>query len=79
MQGMTMRDYVLELIEEDLARPTIREWSSRLVARGASVQSEGNDSAEELIRRERRERDSKIAGSAGRPPGGGPDAPGSGD
>lgn len=56
----SMRDYVLGLIEEDLERPSFREWSDRLSARGPVGRALTGSEAAELIREGREERDKQI-------------------
>jgi antitoxin FitA len=55
-EGMTMADYVLDLIRRDLGLPSRREWLERLATREPV---EGGDIAEE-IRAARAERDAQI-------------------
>ena len=55
-EGMTLADYVLDLIRRDLGLPSRREWFERLAGRGPV---EGGDIAEE-IRAARAERDAQI-------------------
>jgi antitoxin FitA len=55
-EGMTLADYVLDLIRRDLSLPSRREWLERLATREPV---EGGDIAEE-IRAARAERDAQI-------------------
>jgi antitoxin FitA len=55
-EGMTMADYVLDLIRRDLGLPSRREWLERLATREPV---EGGDIAAE-IRAARAERDAQI-------------------
>ena len=55
-EGMSLADYVLDLIRRDLGLPSRREWFERLAGRGPV---EGGDIAEE-IRAARAERDAQI-------------------
>jgi antitoxin FitA len=60
-EGMTLADYVLDLIRRDLGLPSRREWFERLAGRGPV---EGGDIAEE-IRAARAERDAQIDAALG--------------
>jgi hypothetical protein len=55
-EGMSLADYVLDLIRRDLGLPSSREWLERLATREPV---EGGDIAEE-IRAARAERDAQI-------------------
>lgn len=55
-EGLTIGNYVLQVIERDLALPSRREWFERLHAREPV---EGIDAAE-LIREGRREREEQL-------------------
>jgi plasmid stability protein len=55
-ERMSISDYVLELLERDLALPTRREWAERLAARQA-VETD----AAAAVREGREERDREIA------------------
>jgi hypothetical protein len=55
-EGMTLADYVLDLIRRDLGLPSRREWLERLATREPV---EGGDVAED-IRAARAERDAQI-------------------
>jgi antitoxin FitA len=55
-EGMTLADYVLDLIRRDLGLPSRREWLERLATREPV---EGGDIAAE-IRAARAERDAQI-------------------
>ena len=57
-EGMTMADYVLDLIRRDLGLPSRREWFERLATR-APVNLRPGEAAEE-IRAARAERDAQI-------------------
>lgn len=56
--GLSMRDYVLRLIERDIRRPTVDEWFERLAGRDRAVR--GGISAAELIGEAREERDRQL-------------------
>jgi antitoxin FitA len=60
-EGMTMADYVLDLIRRDLGVPSRREWLERLATREPV---EGGDIAAE-IRAARAERDAQIDAALG--------------
>ncbi len=59
-QHMTMRDYVLALLENDLRRPSIREWSAELARRGPLAPGVDSDDVVETLRRSRSERDAHL-------------------
>lgn len=65
-QRMTMRDYVLALLEDDLRRPSIREWSAELARLGPLGPDFGGEDAVETLRRSREERDAHLLGTVGR-------------
>ena len=58
-QGMTLADYVLDLIRRDLGVPSRREWFERLATREPVKLRPGE--AAEMIRAERAEREAQIA------------------
>jgi len=60
-EGMSLADYVLDLIRRDLGLPSRREWLKRLATREPV---EGGDVAEE-IRAARAERDAQIDAALG--------------
>ena len=60
-EGMTLADYVLDLIRRDLGLPSRREWLERLATREPV---EGGDIAAE-IRAARAERDAQIDAALG--------------
>jgi antitoxin FitA len=60
-EGMTLADYVLDLIRRDLGLPSRREWLERLATREPV---EGGDIAVE-IRAARAERDAQIDAALG--------------
>lgn len=60
-ERLTMRDYVLRLIEHDLARPTMREWLDELASEPL-VDSDIDVVA--LIREDREDRTDLIVQSA---------------
>src|SRR5689334_6456670 len=56
-EGMAMRDYVLRVLERDLAKPTLGEWLDRIAARQAqAVSSEDVVAAVHAGREERTRR-----------------------
>lgn len=57
-RGLTMRDYVLGLIDRDMRQPTVSDWLERLAASGQRPR--GGTPAAELIQRTREERDRQI-------------------
>ncbi|MBA3621516.1 MAG: hypothetical protein H0W51_04235 [Euzebyales bacterium] len=59
LEGETVRDYVLELIERDQRLPTKREWLER-VRRRETVRLDRP--VAELIAEDREERDRELAG-----------------
>jgi antitoxin FitA len=62
-QGMTLADYVLDLIRRDLGVPSRREWFERLATREPVKLRPGE--AAEMIRAERAERETQIAAALG--------------
>jgi hypothetical protein len=62
-QGMTMADYVLDLIRRDLGLPSRREWFERLATREPVNLRPGE--AAEMIRAERAEREAQIMAALG--------------
>ena len=62
-QGMTLADYVLDLIRRDLGVPSRREWFERLATREPVKLRPGQ--AAEMIRAERAEREAQIAAALG--------------
>jgi plasmid stability protein len=62
-QGMTLADYVLDLIRRDLGVPSRREWFERLATREPVKLGPGE--AAEMIRAERAEREAQIAAALG--------------
>ena len=62
-QGMTMADYVLDLIRRDLGLPSRQEWFERLATREPVKLRPGE--AAEAIRAERAEREAQIAAALG--------------
>ena len=62
-QGMTMADYVLDLIRRDLGLPSRREWFERLATREPVRIPPGVIA--EMIRAERAEREAQIAAALG--------------
>jgi antitoxin FitA len=62
-QGMTLADYVLDLIRRDLGVPSRREWFERLATR-APVNLRPGEAAE-VIRAERAEREAQIMAALG--------------
>ena len=62
-QGMTMADYVLDLIRRDLGLPSRREWFERLATR-EPVKLRPGEAAEEL-HAARAEREAQIAAALG--------------
>jgi plasmid stability protein len=62
-QGMTMADYVLDLIRRDLGVPSRREWFERLATREPVELRPGE--AADMIRAERAEREARIAAALG--------------
>lgn len=59
--GMTVRDYVLALIERDQRRPTLDEWLEEVTADEAVALGEP---AAEIVRADREERERELAGRA---------------
>lgn len=64
-QHMTMRDYVLALLEDDLRRPSIREWATELARRGPLGPDLGSEDVVETLHRSREERDAHLLGTVG--------------
>jgi hypothetical protein len=62
-EGMTMADYVLDLIRRDLGLPSRREWFERLASR-EPVDLGPGEAAEE-VRAARVERDAQIDAALG--------------
>jgi hypothetical protein len=62
-QGMTMADYVLDLIRRDLGVPSRREWFERLATREPVKLRPGE--AADMIRAERAEREAQIFAALG--------------
>jgi hypothetical protein len=62
-QGMTMADYVLDLIRRDLGLPSRREWFERLATREPVNLRPG--AAAEALHAERAEREAQIAAALG--------------
>ena len=62
-QGMTLADYVLDLIRRDLGLPSRREWFERLATREPVKLGPGE--AAEMIRAERAEREARIFAALG--------------
>ena len=62
-QGMTLADYVLDLIRRDLGLPSRQEWFERLATR-EPVNLRPGEAAEE-IRAARAEREAQIAAALG--------------
>jgi plasmid stability protein len=62
-QGMTLADYVLDLIRRDLGLPSRREWFERLATREPVNIPRGVIA--EMIRAERAEREAQIAAALG--------------
>jgi hypothetical protein len=62
-QGMTMADYVLDLIRRDLGLPSRREWFERLATREPVNLRPGE--AAEIVRAERAEREAQIMAALG--------------
>ena len=62
-EGMTMADYVLDLIRRDLGVPSRREWFERLATREPVELRPGE--AAEIIRAERAEREAQIFAALG--------------
>jgi antitoxin FitA len=62
-EGMSLADYVLDLIRRDLGLPSRREWFERLATREPVNIAPGV--VAEAIRAERAERDARIAAALG--------------
>jgi hypothetical protein len=63
-EGMTMADYVLDLIRRDLGLPSRRAWLERLATR--EPVDLGPDAVVEALHAARAERDAHIAAALGR-------------
>ena len=63
-EGMTMADYVLDLIRRDLGLPSRREWLERLATR--EPVDLGPGVVAEALHAARAERDAQIAAALGR-------------
>lgn len=64
---MTVRDYVIALIERDQRRPTLDEWLEEVAGDDPVVRRE---SAAEAVRASREERERELANRIGGAPGG---------
>ena len=64
-EGMTMADYVLDLIRRDLRLPSRRKWLERLATR--EPVDLGPDDVVEALHHARAERDAQIAAALGLP------------
>ena len=62
-QGMTLADYVLDLIRRDLGLPSRREWFERLATREPVNLRPG--AAAEALHAERAEREAQLAAALG--------------
>jgi antitoxin FitA len=62
-QGMTLADYVLDLIRRDLGLPSRREWFERLATREPVNLRPGE--AAEALHAARAERDAQLAAALG--------------
>ena len=62
-QGMTLADYVLDLIRRDLGLPSRREWFERLATREPVNLRPGE--AAEALHAERAEREAQLAAALG--------------
>ena len=62
-QGMTLADYVLDLIRRDLGLPSRREWFERLATREPVNIPPG--ASADMIRAERAEREARIFAALG--------------
>jgi antitoxin FitA len=62
-QGMTLADYVLDLIRRDLGLPSRREWFERLATREPVNLRPGE--ATEALHAERAEREAQLAAALG--------------
>ncbi len=58
-EGRSLSDYVLYVLERDLAMPTAREWLDR-VKRGQPVTGVSREDILESIQQGRKERDERI-------------------
>lgn len=56
-RGMTLRDYVLDLLRRDVARPDMQEWLDRVASRPRVTLGE---SVVDIIHEERRLREEQI-------------------
>jgi antitoxin FitA len=64
-EGMSMADYVLDLIRRDLGLPSRRAWLERLATR--EPVNLGPDDVVEALHHARAERDAQIAAALGLP------------
>ncbi|HET9556693.1 MAG TPA: hypothetical protein VFS70_06115, partial [Actinomycetota bacterium] len=64
-EGMTLADYVLDLIRRDLGLPSRREWLERLATR--EPVDLGPDDVVEALQAARAEREAQIAAALGLP------------
>lgn len=64
-RSMTVRDYVLDVVRRDLARPTLDTWLDR-VRRGPATDV-GADAVTTLIREGREEREAELTRRFNRP------------
>jgi hypothetical protein len=62
-QGMTMADYILDLIRRDLGLPSRREWFERLATRKPVTLRPG--AAAEALHAARAEREAQLAAALG--------------
>ena len=63
VEGMSLADYVLDLIRRDLGLPSRREWFERLAAREPVNLRPGE--AAEALHAARAEREAQLAGALG--------------
>ncbi|HEX7291881.1 MAG TPA: hypothetical protein VF250_12215 [Conexibacter sp.] len=63
-EGTTIRDYVMKLIERDQRRPSRQDWLERVSELKPVAVSQ---SAAEVVRAAREERDQRLEARAGRP------------
>jgi plasmid stability protein len=61
-EGRSLSDYVLYVLERDLAMPTMREWLAQ-VKRGQPVTGVSREDILESIQQGREERDERITGA----------------
>ncbi len=59
-EHMTMRDYVLRLIENDLDSMSLSEWGARIKERGPIATGLSSEEIVEMIRRDREERGDEL-------------------